>query len=421
MEQQHPTRKRKKRAGAGNRAVFLLVGAVLLLYVIAQIVSAFSGVPQTVPAAHVTVNDSFASTGWFFRDELPVTGSSSDTVEHIVYSGERVQQNAALAIVYSDEQSLELNRSLEALDNQIALLNTALQSAGDGSDAAKLDQLITLSLQQLSAQLKTGSGAALSSTAASLHTLSLRRNAATLDSAAIAAEKESLTAQRNSLSQQLAGRSQQITAASSGYFSEIVDGYEGRLTLDALSGLTTERFHELTETPPTAAVNTLGKIVEGFHWYLVAEVAAEQAARVTEGQSLRVSFTQASIETPVKVQSILKERNSDVALLVLEGDEFNSELVSMRSQPIDIIVGTYTGLKVPKQAARMMENEDGDSRLGVFILSGSVTKFKNITPLFETDTYYVVQQSATDASALVAQDQIVVKGKNLQNNMVVRT
>lgn len=421
MEQHNPVKKRKKKTNSGNRPVFLLVSAALLLYVTVQIVSAFSGAPQTIPAAHVTVNDSFAATGWFFRDELPVIGSSSETVEHIVYSGERVQQNAALAIVYSDEQSLELSRSLETLDNQIALLNTALQSAGDGSDAAKLDQLITLSLQQLSTQLKTGSGAALSSTTSSLHTLSLRRNAAALDAAAIAAEKESLTAQRNSLNQQLVGKSQQIVAGSSGYFSEIVDGYEDQLTIDELAGLSTERFHELIDTPPTAAANTLGKIVVGFHWYLVAEVTSDQASRLTTDQSLRVSFTQASIETPVTVYSIIKERNSDTALLVLEGDEFNSELVSMRSQPIDIILETYTGLKVPKQAARMMENEDGDSRLGVFILSGSVTKFKNITPLFETETYYVVQQSATDASALVAQDQIVVKGKNLQNNMVVKS
>ena len=93
----------------------------------------------------------------------------------------------------------------------------------------------------------------------------------------------------------------------------------------------------------------------------------------------------------------------------------------MRSQPIEIILGTYTGLKVPKQAARMVSDGKGGETLGVYILSGSIQKEKTIKKLYETDTYYVVQQSATDVGALVAQDQIIVRGKDLQNNMVVKT
>ena len=101
---------------------------------------------------------------------------------------------------------------------------------------------------------------------------------------------------------------------------------------------------------------------------------------------------------------------------MLEGTSFDNEMVSMRSQPIEIIIASYTGLRVPKQAVRMDGNE-----IGVYILSGSVEKFKTIHKLYETDSYYVVEQSATDAGALVAKDQIIVRGKNLQNNMVVRT
>ena len=57
----------------------------------------------------------------------------------------------------------------------------------------------------------------------------------------------------------------------------------------------------------------------------------------------------------------------------------------------------------------------------MFILSGSIQKFKMINELFEADDYYVVKQSATDSDMLVERDQVIVQGKNLQNNMVVKT
>ena len=56
----------------------------------------------------------------------------------------------------------------------------------------------------------------------------------------------------------------------------------------------------------------------------------------------------------------------------------------------------------------------------VYILSGGVEKSKIINPLYEAEDYYVVEQSATNVDMLVEQDQIIVRGRNLQNNMVVR-
>ena len=418
--------KKKKTPSSNSRLVFVLVAAALAVYLGSQIFSAFSNTYETEPAVHVTVNDSFTATGWFFRDETTVSGGSGDSVKHIVYSGERVQKDAALAIVYSDEEALALSREIEPLDNRIELLDTALQAAADGSDAAQLDQMITLSIQQMASQVKDGMGTALSSSADSLRTLSLRHESANIDSTAIATERDSLIAERSSLEQQLAGRSTELTAPSSGYFSEIVDGYENVLTLDQLETLTLEQFHDLTaNAEPADEDQMLGKIIEGFTWYLAAEIPTEQADRLSVDQKLRVSFTQASLESSVTVYSIIKERGSDTALLILEGTEFNSAMVSMREQPVEIILNTYSGLKVPKSAVRMEEIVDTDGNISqrtvVYILSGGVQKSKIINPLFETEDYYVVEQSATNADMLVEQDQIIVSGRDLQNNMVVRT
>lgn len=419
-------RKRKKRKNSFNNRLFLiLVAAAFVIYLITSFISTFSNY-ETEPAVHVTVNDSFTATGWFFRDETTISGSSGDSVKHIVYSGERVQKDAALAIVYSDEEALALSREIEPLDNRIELLDTALQAASDSSDAAQLDQMITQSIQQLDGLIKSGSGSALATSANSLRMLSLRHEATNLDATAISTERDTLEAERASLEQQLSGRTSELSAPTSGYYSEVVDGYENVLTLDQLDSLTIEGFHELTQGAEQVDSNqVLGKIIEGFTWYLVAEVPAEQADRLSVGQDLRVNFTQASLESPVTVYSILDERGSETSLLVLEGTEFNSEMVSMREQPVEIILQTYSGLKVPKAAVRMEPVTDSEGnvteRTVVYILSGGVQKSKIIKTLYETEDYYVVEQSATNADMLVEQDQIIVSGRNLQNNMVVRT
>ena len=418
MEEENKTIQSPRRERGNGRLAFLIVAAVILIYFGFEVYSAYFGGLETEPAIHVTVNDSFNAVGWFFRDESVIEGKEYGSVKHVVYSGEHVQQDAPLATIYADEQSLEASRQLEPLDNKIKLLDSALQSSNDEADSAKLDQLITLALQQTAEQVRNGSGSSLSSAAETLRTLSLRRESSSVSSADITAARDALAAERDSLNAQLAGKTRQITTPESGYFSDIVDGYESTLTLEAMQDLSLDSFHELTSYKPESGVQTgtMGKIIQGFSWYLAAEIPADQAKRLRVGQKLRVDFTQASLESDVTVYSLIEERDSETAVVVLEGTNFNPEMVSMREQPIEIIIATYTGLRVPKQALRME-----DDNIGVYILSGSVEKFKTIKKLYEADDYYVVEQSATDAGALVAKDQIIVSGKNLKNNMVVRT
>ena len=427
MEQakQNNQKHNRKPTRPNRRAVFLIAAAALAVYLVIVVISAFSNVRETEPAVHVSVNDSFMSTGWFFRDEQTVSGSASGSVKHVVYSGERVQQDAALALVYADEQSLALSREIEPLENRIRLLDSALETVGNTSDSANVDQMITLTIQQMADQAKTGQGNGMSSSADTLRTLSLQSVSSSVDTLDIQSERDALEAERAALEQQLSGQTTELTAPISGYYSEVVDGYENVLTRAALENLTLGEFRTLTQSPEKVdAGQMLGKMIQGFTWYLAAEIPTEQADRLSEGQDLRVNFTQASLETPVSVYSIIREHGSNTALLVLEGTEFNSEMVSMREQPVEIILATYSGLKVPKSAVRIEEstNSDGTTtqRTVVYILSGGVEKSKIINPLYEAEDYYVVEQSATNWDMLVENDQIVVRGRNLQNNMVVR-
>ena len=67
---------RKRRNDGGNRVVFIIAAVLMVIYLGGRLSNAFSAAPETTPALHVKINDSFTSDGWFFRDEEPIDNAA---------------------------------------------------------------------------------------------------------------------------------------------------------------------------------------------------------------------------------------------------------------------------------------------------------------------------------------------------------
>lgn len=416
-----------------SNTVVVLVGAVALLYIIAQTIYAFSNHYVTVSATRVTVEDSIECTGIFIRDELLADQVTSQTVKHLVSTGERVKKQSQLAVVYAGESALETSQELEQLEEEVALLRAALRSAGDFSDTARLDQQLTTTMRTLSAQVRDGIVTDARDTADSLREQSLRRAAGSLETEALSAELEALERRRDSLSSQVSGQTRSILSPATGYFSETIDGYEGILTKELLETLSYEELVEIMEAdrPAAAQEQALGKIVRGFSWYFAVPLEMADARRVRAGSRVKVRFSQTGEAVDASVYAIRKSDDEEHALVILSGDRFSASIVSLREQEIDLILGTYTGLKVPKEAVRVSTEtqtaEDGTetvtSKIGVYIMSGSFARFKEISQIYEADTYYVVRQEVNTVganNALVMQDLIIVQGKEIEDRKVLK-
>ncbi len=416
-----------------SNTVVVLVGAVALLYIIAQTIYAFSNHYVTVSATRVTVEDSIECAGIFIRDELLADQVTSQTVKHLVSTGERVKKQSQLAVVYAGESALETSQELEQLEEEVALLRAALRSAGDFSDTARLDQQLTTTMRTLSAQVRDGIVTDARDTADSLREQSLRRAAGSLETEALRAELEALERRRDSLSSQVSGQTRSILSPATGYFSETIDGYEGILTKELLETLSYEELVEIMEAdrPAAAQEQALGKIVRGFSWYFAVPLEMADARRVRAGSRVKVRFSQTGEAVDASVYAIRKSDDEEHALVILSGDRFSASIVSLREQEIDLILGTYTGLKVPKEAVRVSTEtqtaEDGTetvtSKIGVYIMSGSFARFKEISQIYEADTYYVVRQEVNTAganNALVMQDLIIVQGKEIEDRKVLK-
>ncbi len=397
------------------------MAALFAIFMLLQLTARLLSGMETTTAVQVTADNSFTTTGWFFREETVADAVSSETVRHIVHSGEKVQKNAALAVVYTDTEALEISQQVGVLSDEVELLTAAIASTTSGSDTSRLDREIAAQISSLSAAVQSGVTTGVQNETTALRNLCLRRSASELDSATLSARLSALTTERDSLEQQLAGRSVTIASPASGYFSDIVDGLEGELTLERMETITVEELKELERTyEEGSGGNQLGKIIQNFRWYFVTVVPTSEISELEAGDSLRLRFSQVEEDIPVTVYAIRAERGADEAVLVLSGMDVTPELVTMRHQQAEVIYSSYTGIQVPKSAVRIQTDSEGNQQQGVYILTGNVQRFKPIEILYEADDYYVVQQGITsEDTGLVVGDNIIVRARGLDEVRIV--
>ena len=377
---------------------------------------------ETQTATKVTVNDSFMANGWFFRNEVVVQGTTGDTVKHIVQGGEKVQKNAALAIVYANANALESSQKISVLDDQIELLENTAQMITTGSDTVKIESMITNKIVEISSQMQQSTVSGIQSGVNEFRNLCLRRAIDTVDKEVLLNQAQSLKSERNYLEQQIGNSSMTIASPASGFFSEIVDGFETQLTISTLDNMTAEELENLDSSKiNSASSDTLGKIVQDFRWYFAMSVPKEKIEDLSVGDSLLLRFAQVSSDIQVSVYDIHKQKNQENELLIVSGMEITPEILSMRYQSVEVIKKIYTGIQVPKSAVRIQTDSEGNNTQGVFILPDSISRFKPIEVLYEYGDYYIVKQgTTTQNTGLVVGDKIIVKGRDLEDLKVVK-
>ena len=407
-----------------NKFNFRRLGVIIFMIIMLSIVlwQIMVNKTETQTAVKVTVNDSFMSNGWFFRNEVMVQGTTGDTVKHIVQGGEKVQKNAALAVVYTNASALENSQKISVLDDQIELLESAAQMITNGSDSVKIESMITNKIAELSSQMQQSSVSGMESSVTELRNLCLRRAIDSVDKETLLEQAQSLTSERNYLQQQIGNSSITIASPASGFFSEVVDGFESKLTISSLDTMTASELENLDPSKiTTTSSDTLGKVVQDFRWYFAMSVPKENVEDLSVGDSLLLRFAQVSSDIQVSVHDIRKQKNDENALLIVSGMEITPEILSMRYQSVEVIKKIYTGIQVPKNAVRIQTDSEGNSIQGVFILPDSISRFKPIEVLYETGNYYIVKQgTTTQNTGLVVGDRIIVKGRDLEDLKVVK-
>ena len=401
-----------RRSGALYLSLILvLVILALTLALLARLLEWLDVPPNTVLATAAETGVGCYTTGYIVRQEQ-VLCSDCPMTTLAVGEGQKVAAAQTVAVGYTTNDARQKQLQITQLEARVK----QLQYAGGGMavyDQAAMDAEVRQQLTETAELLARGDLISVSDYATELKGLILRGSAdqETLD--ALGARIEDLQTNVNSLRRQITGQTEIVGAGTAGYFSGTVDGYESVLTPKRLDVLSVTELEQIT--PDAQPAGVVGKIIEGDTWYYVTTVTTEYAEQLTVGSSVTVSFAHnLARDLRMQVSRISPEENGK-CVVVFSANHFIQDVTMMRSQSADVVLQTYQGLRVPKEAVRVRE----DGAVGVFILETTDAKWKPVNILYDSGENYIVKLDKSSTGHLWPGDEILVDTKDLYDGKVV--
>lgn len=411
-----------------NKLLVTVVLAVIGVFVIYQLYSAFYNPVSTETVTQYTATDGVNITGVIIRDEEFINYSSSGSLHFNVQDSERVAKDGVIADVYNNEsQSVAATRVAE-IENEIAGIEE-IQKYNDTNavDITLLNTKMYADLNTINARCSTGKYSELTDETQNLLTLINRKQIATGQAVDFSAQLTALKSELETQKAAVGTPSGYIKAQNSGYFVSVTDGYEKVLTTDKLSQITPEFLDNLK--PQETDSTVMGKLVSNYIWYIAASVSVNDSMQFKTGDTLTIKTAlKSNPEITAQVYGINMSAADNRAVVIFMCTEMSGELSSIRSGAMTVVRNTYTGLMVDSKALRVVNKEvtdsDGNTETksvtGVYVVSGMSASFVPVNILYadKSDTF-VICEYLTDDGNLKLYDEIIVKGKNIYDGKII--
>lgn len=430
----------ERRAPGLRFAVGCVVAAALLAalgYVGSQVMQIVDPPNSYETALLCTVSDAVDANGVLLFEETLVPGGG--TLGYLVADGERVSAGTVVAEVYSDASQSALRAQLTELSRQIALLEKSQNTSSTQIDSLLKER--TTALYDLMEALDHGVYESVPSGREAYLLAQNKLRVTTGEAADFNAEIAALQAQAAALEAQL-GTPAQITAPVTGYFIGAQSTRQRTVSTEELLALDAAGLNALLEQgADTALEGCAGKVVSSFTWYYCGVCTAQQAKKLlgTDGRPLskkvEIRFP-GQVEEGLSAQltEVTVEEESGLARFVVRCDSVNGDVLRLGQASAQIVVGTYTGLRVRASAIHYVleEKQDGEEQgenyvPGVYIKYGNLARFCRLDPVDDehplvTDGDYVVvpvKGTAGSVSEVRLYDEVIVSGQNLYDGKLL--
>ena len=305
----------------------------------------------------------YYASGFVVREEELLYSQYGTTVLSCA-EGAHVAANDTVATGYRSEDARLRQTRMDELSGQIEQLQYAWSAVSSVYDQAALDADIADALAQLSRYLALRDMNSVSDLSPELKGLILRRTGSGADSGALQSRISALQAELDTLEAQSAGDT--------------------------------------------------SRLITSTTWYYACVVPASELSDVEEGDRATLTFARDYYQPVTMRVERLGENEAGSRLLVLSSDRALQNVTLLRQQSAEIVFTSYAGLRVPKSAVRV---ENGQT--GVYILEGTLAKWKPITILHDTGESYVVTLDTSSTNNLWPGDELIINAKNLYDGKVV--
>lgn len=401
---------------------FWILVAVVFVYLAASIIpSVFSSEEITVaPALSIVYDDVLNVSGIALRDEVLVSAKGTPTsIDYKVSDGDRVSIGDTLATYSTVQAPVKDRLAVEVIDRQIALLKECVSSTTQ-YDLKTLDAKTKDAIRSYLSTTQSRDLSKVLDASVQVSACFIKRDMKVSgDKSYYQKILENCEATRSTL---LTGNNAQqsgIYASQAGYFSSQFDGYESLKSSDYRNCDPTTVQKLLSQTPNERPSDYVGKLQHFSYWNYLCNIPVNEASRFEKNSTWTFRFdtvTHGIQSVTMTVKNVSDSIDGQVAI-TFECPSFNEALFSLRISNAQIVLKSYSGYKIDKDAIRVYEGETG-----VYVLSGAKLVFKPLTVLYrdETRDFAVVTPNTNSISrTLILNDSVVIGGKEVYDGKVV--
>ena len=409
----------KKKKKFTSKLAMLFVFLIAVVYTVYHVFSLFLGEElSTIVSGVTTYSDTVGGTGYIFRDETVLYSDNTGAVDYLIGDGEKVAKNQAVANVFvGGGKSARV--LLQTLDRQIALLEKSTIGA-EPVDLSILRKQANDTYYTLMRLINSGEAGELSSQIEKMTVVLNKINVIAGGNMSVTDTLSNLHSAREDF---LSGDFCTEYSGEGGYFYYSPDGYERFFSVEALDTMDSNYFYRLEEyfrkNSVTLDANVYGKIAHNTSWYFVIALPEKEAQRLQVGNEYRLNFTENNAtELFMTLDRTIEAPENKETICVFYCNKLPNDFELSRAQDVKIDISEVSGIYVPRSALTRV-----DGVRGVFVLRGSVVRFRSVEIIYNGFDYCLVStdfEGAGDFVPLSTNELIITNGKNLFDGRIMQ-
>lgn len=417
-----------KKLSPGKIIGIAVVAFVVVFYICCQVYISVNRNSITTEVAIAASEKKTLNVDMFIvRDEKIITATGSNIVS-AVDDSTRVGANDTVAYSFADSTSagniLRMREISKELDYYSSLVNQSVSISGDTTIH---DNRIMKDLMSFSAMIASGDFSSLDTAGAELRDAITSRQTATGVQLELSDVINELEAEYSSLKSST-GKYTEIKSGGTGYYISGIDGYENLLDYDNVDSWTISDIENvMAAEPAVAASNQIGRLVHGYYWYLACIVDTSNINTLREGSRRTITFPDSSVDDiTATVHRIRSDVSTGKSLLIFKCNSMSADLATLRNEHAVIILEEISGYRVDNRAIRSNE----DNEMGVYVIKGSVMRFKKLEIAYSGDDYSIVttpflrnddekMKKVSKADYIGVFDEYIVNGQDLYDGKII--
>lgn len=398
-------------------AVYIVAGVIFIIFFLYQVFKINYQPVKTQVALNKTVASTAVTDAFVVRDEYPIEASVTGTLVPLVEDGKRVASQDDVAVVFTSDDAAKAYNEIKAVKEEIEYFSSLQNKVGvQTADITPLDERIYSACEAYSVAISKGN---ISSYEAYENNIRDAMTSRQLSTGTII-DPSARLGELNAKLAQLQGANigyNTIKAPHPGYYISVADGYESTVDYKNVMSMTTSQISDLFDGSKTQKGNVdnyMGKLVDGFNWYLLCVVNYEDAVKLSIGSKAKVEFTMTTAGPINAVVAAIYDTADGKTGVILKCNLMSTQYASLRTEQIRITFDEHTGFQVPNKAIREV-----DGQKGVFVLNGNIVKFKKINIDYSDSEMSICNNPNNENGFVELYDNIIVEGTDLYDGKIL--